>query len=64
MERLGAEQLRFHRPHVKKVALIQMDFAVRDSRIPGTGWIFGTFQYNGAVSGKPGWQNLVPVGVM
>ncbi|WOS40758.1 hypothetical protein [Xanthomonas rydalmerensis] len=48
----------------KKVALIQMDFAVRDSRIPGTGWIFGTFQYNGAVSGKPGWQNLVPVGVM
>lgn len=48
----------------KQVALIQMDFAVRDSRVPGTGWIFGTFQYNGAVSGKPGWQNLVPVGVM
>lgn len=49
---------------LKQVALIQMDFAVRDSRVPGTGWIFGTFQYNGAVSPRPGWQNLVPVGVM
>ncbi|HEV7777635.1 MAG TPA: hypothetical protein VGO76_12285 [Luteibacter sp.] len=49
---------------IKPVALIQMDFAVRDSRVPGTGWIFGTFQYNGAVTGKPGWDNLVPVGVM
>jgi hypothetical protein len=49
---------------IKNVALIQMDFAVRDTRIPGTGWIFGTFQYNGAVTGKPGWDNLVPVGVM
>jgi len=49
---------------IKNVALIQMDFAVRDSRVHGTGWIFGTFQYNGAVTGKPGWDNLVPVGVM
>lgn len=49
---------------IKKLALIQMDFAVRDRRIPGTGWIFGTFQYNGAVTGKPSWDNLVPVGVM
>lgn len=49
---------------IKEVALIQMDFAVRDTRIPGTGWIFGTFQYNGAKTGKAGWDNLVPVGVM
>lgn len=49
---------------IKQVALIQMDFAVRDSRVPGTGWIFGTLQYNGAITGKPGWDNLVPVGVM
>jgi len=49
---------------IRDVALIQMDFAVRDKRVPGTGWIFGTFQYNGAVTGKPGWDNLVPVGVM
>lgn len=49
---------------IKPVALIQMDFAVRDTRIPGTGWIFGTYQYNGQVTGKAGWENLVPVGVM
>ncbi|KRE92522.1 hypothetical protein ASG87_01010 [Frateuria sp. Soil773] len=49
---------------IKQVALIQLDFAVRDSRVPGTGWIFGTFQYNGQLTGKPGWDNLVPVGVM
>ncbi|GAA0686674.1 hypothetical protein GCM10009429_09460 [Dyella marensis] len=49
---------------MRKVALIQMDFAVRDTRVPGTGWLFGTFQYNGAVTGKPGWDNLVPVGIM
>lgn len=49
---------------IKPVALIQMDFAVRDKRIKETGWIFGTFQYNGAVGDKPDWNNLVPVGVM
>jgi hypothetical protein len=49
---------------IKNVALIQMDFAIRDTRIPGTGWIFGTFQYNGQITGKPSWDNLVPVGLM
>lgn len=49
---------------VKEVALIQMDIAVRDTRISETGWIFGTFQYNGAVTGKADWDNLVPVGIM
>lgn len=49
---------------IKNVALIQMDFAIRDTRIPGSGWIFGTFQYNGQISGKPSWDNLVPVGLM
>ncbi|MCE0909442.1 MULTISPECIES: hypothetical protein [Pseudomonas] len=49
---------------LKDVALIQMDVAVRDTRIAETGWIFGTFQYNGAMSGKASWDNLVPVGVM
>ncbi|MCP2072633.1 UNVERIFIED_ORG: hypothetical protein J2Y77_002069 [Pseudomonas lini] len=49
---------------VTKVALIQMDIAVRDTRVKDTGWLFGTFQYNGAVTGKPGWDNLVPVGIM
>ncbi|NWA25985.1 hypothetical protein HX870_07835 [Pseudomonas gingeri] len=49
---------------VKDVALIQMDIAVRDTRMSDTGWIFGTFQYNGAKTGKAGWDNLVPVGIM
>ncbi|OWJ91535.1 hypothetical protein B6S59_23425 [Pseudomonas sp. A46] len=49
---------------VRDVALIQMDIAVRDTRISDTGWIFGTFQYNGEKTGKPGWDNLVPVGIM
>ena len=49
---------------VRNVALIQMDFAVRDTRIPGTGWLFGTFQYNGQGKAQASWNNLVPVGVM
>jgi hypothetical protein len=49
---------------VKEVALIQMDIAVRDTRMSATGWIFGTFQYNGAMTGKAGWDNLIPVGIM
>jgi len=49
---------------IKDVALIQMDIAVRDTRMSDTGWIFGTFQYNGAKTGKAGWDNLVPVGIM
>jgi hypothetical protein len=49
---------------LKNVALIQMDFAVRDTRVGGTGWLFGTFQYNGAITGKPSWDNLIPVGIM
>ena len=49
---------------VKDVALIQLDIAVRDTRMSETGWIFGTFQYNGAKTGKAGWDNLVPVGIM
>lgn len=49
---------------VKDVALIQMDIAVRDTRMKETGWIFGTFQYNGAKTGKAGWDNLVPVGII
>ncbi len=49
---------------VTQVALIQMDIAVRDTRVSDTGWLFGTFQYNGAVTGKANWNNLVPVGIM
>ncbi len=48
---------------IRTVSLIQMDIAIRDDRAP-TGWLFGTFQYNGAVSSGPAWTNLVPLGIM
>ncbi|MBI2512065.1 MAG: hypothetical protein HYV96_08800 [Opitutae bacterium] len=48
---------------LRTVSLIQMDIAVRDDRAP-LGWLFGTFQYNGAVSQGPAWKNLMPVGIM
>lgn len=48
---------------VQEVTLIQMDFMVRDERAP-SGWIFGTFQYNGAIGNSDPWKNLVPVGMM
>ena len=47
---------------VRPLALIQMDVMVRDDRAP-TGWLFGTFQYNGMLKRKDRWDNLVPVGV-
>jgi|GEM_PF-295280 len=46
----------------RDVSLIQMDIAIRDNRAP-TGWIFGTFQYNGQV-GPANWTNLMPLGIM
>ncbi|MCA9926009.1 MAG: hypothetical protein KC421_26740 [Anaerolineales bacterium] len=48
---------------VKEVTLIQMDIMIRDVRSP-YGWIFGTFQYNGALNNANPWDNLVPVGLM
>ncbi|WP_435105158.1 hypothetical protein [Arhodomonas sp. AD133] len=48
---------------VGTVSLIQMDFAVRDERVPETGWLFGTFQYNGEHNPGGGWDNLVPLGI-
>ncbi|WP_097125646.1 hypothetical protein [Spirosoma fluviale] len=48
---------------VTEVALIQMDILVRDSKAP-TGWIAGTFQYNGKLNKANKWENLVPVGLM
>ena len=51
---------------VQKVRLLQIDFAVKDKRSTATGWVFGTFVYNGGPTGKggSGWQNVKPVGVM
>jgi hypothetical protein len=48
---------------VRTVSLIQMDIMVKDKRAP-SGWIFGTFQYNGALNNNNRWKNLIPVGIM
>ena len=45
-----------------EVTLIQMDLMARDDRSP-LGWVFGTFQYNGAQANKVPWENLVPLGI-
>lgn len=44
------------------VRLVQMDVAVSDSRSP-TGWVFGTFAYNGTLPGSTIWDRLSPVGL-
>jgi hypothetical protein len=52
---------------VGKVNLLQMDIAVRDARAdqPGlTGWVFGTFVYNGQLKKVNKFMNLVPLGLM
>ena len=48
---------------VSDVHLLQMDISVRDPRAP-TGWVFGTFVYNGQLNHANKFENLVPVGLM
>jgi len=48
------------------VRLLQFDFAVKDSRAPGTQWVFGTFVADGqrkALEPDP-WKRISPLGVM
>lgn len=47
---------------IRNVHLIQMDVMIKDNR-SDFGWIFGTFQYNGALKRANPWENLVPVGL-
>src|SRR5207249_10252778 len=50
---------------VKRLRLLQVDVAVRDPRVNGTtGWVFGTFIYDGRVSADNPYQKLRPVGLM
>lgn len=44
------------------VRLVQMDVAVVDERSP-TGWVFGTFAYNGTSNGATAWDRMSPVGL-
>jgi hypothetical protein len=51
---------------VQRLRLLQMDVMVRDDRalkINGTGWVFGTYCYNGKVGSKNLYENLMPVGL-
>ena len=52
---------------VTPVNLLQMDIAVRDPRADApelTGWVFGTFVYNGQLNQENKFMNLVPIGLM
>lgn len=50
---------------IRTVRLLQMDIAVRDSRADSTtGWVFGTFVYDGNAPGATPWQRMVPLGLM
>ncbi len=49
----------------RTVRLLQIDVAVKDSRAASTtGWVFGTFNYNGNAPGARPWDRMVPVGLM
>jgi hypothetical protein len=51
---------------LQKLRLLQMDIMVRDDRalrLNETGWVFGTFCYNGTLGNPDRWYNLVPVGL-
>lgn len=44
------------------VYLVQMDVAVTDRRSP-TGWVYGTFAYNGTITDPDVWKRMSPVGL-
>ena len=47
------------------VRLLQIDIAVRDSRADATtGWVFGTFAYDGDAAGATPWDRMTPIGLM
>lgn len=47
---------------IQTVRLLQIDVAVRDSRANSTtGWVFGTFAYDGTAAGATPWDRMRPV---
>jgi hypothetical protein len=42
--------------------IVQIDVAVADKRSP-TGWVYGTYAYDGNIDGATFWDRLVPLGV-
>jgi hypothetical protein len=50
---------------VRPLSLLQVDIAVRDPRVASTtGWVFGTFIFDGRVQGSNPYTKLRPVGLM
>lgn len=47
---------------IGKVRLIQIELQVRDSRSP-TGWLLGTYGYDGRTKGATPWERMVPLGL-
>lgn len=45
------------------VHLLQIDVAIKDRRAGGTGWVLGTFIYDGSRPGATPFDRMVPVGV-
>ncbi len=51
------------KPHTLR--LIQFDIAVREQRASyKTGWVFGSFRYDGKLPSDNAWEKLVPMGLM
>lgn len=49
----------------KSLRLIQIDLAVRESRATyKTGWVYGSFRYDGSMPGNDPWTKLTPLGLM
>jgi hypothetical protein len=49
----------------RKLRLLQVDLAVKDSRLnDSTGWAFGTLVYDNSIEANDPWQRLRPVGLM
>lgn len=42
--------------------IVQIDVAVTDPRSP-SGWVYGTYAYNGTIKGATFWDRLTPLGV-
>jgi len=50
---------------IGRVRLLQIDVAVRDTRADSTtGWVFGTFSYDGDAPGATPWDRMIPIGLM
>ena len=47
---------------VKTIRMIQIDVSVRDDRST-TGWLLGTFGYDGNAKGTTPWKRMVPLGL-